>query len=75
MLRLRVSSQVDLALKRATALVAGERFEAGVFAAVRDEVGRLTEGFVAMATYVRFLACNRRMVRSGNNVTYDNTVS
>ena len=70
-----VFAHVGLALEGATALVAGERFEAGVLAAVRDQVGRLTEGFVAMTTYVWFLACNRRMGCSDNNVTYGNTVT
>ena len=70
-----VLAHVGLALEGASALIAGERFEAGVLAAVSDEVGRLTEGFVAMTTHVRFLACNRRMARSVNNITYDNTVT
>ena len=43
----RVASEVDLALEGAAADVAGERLEAGVLAAVRDQVGGLAEGLAA----------------------------
>jgi len=54
-----VTAQVDLALKRPLlADVTGERLEAGVFAAVSDEVRRLAERFAALATRVRLLTFN-----------------
>jgi len=48
----------NLALKRSRAVVARERFEPGVLAAVSDEIRRLTEGLATLATNVRFLTCN-----------------
>ena len=61
MLTVDVTSQVDLALKRPVQTdVTGERLEAGVFATVSDEVGRLTERLAALSTRVRLLACTIR---------------
>ena len=54
-LGLGVAAQVDLALERARANAARERLEAGVLAAVRDEVRRLAEGLAALTTHVRLL--------------------
>lgn len=58
-LRLLVAAQVDLALERASAQVARERLEAGVLAAVRDQVGRLAERLAAHAALVRLFTWNR----------------
>jgi len=54
-LRLHVTPHVHLALERSTARVARERFEAGVFAAMRDEVRGLAEGLATVAALVRLL--------------------
>jgi len=56
-LRLGVTSQVDLALERPGAGPTSERLEAGVLATVSDEIGRLTEGLATLATNVRLLSC------------------
>ena len=56
MLRLDVTSEVDFALEGLGAEVAGKRLEAGVFAAVSDQVGRLTERLAANSTHVRLFA-------------------
>lgn len=58
MLRLLVSPQVHLSLETFPAEVAAERLEPGVFPAVRDEVGALTEGLPAHLTLVRLLTCS-----------------
>ena len=55
-LGLHVAAQVDLSLEGAAARVAGEGLEAGVLAAVRDEVGGLGERLAALPTHVRLLA-------------------
>ena len=47
-----------LALERPGTVVAGKRFEAGVFATVSNEVGRLTEGLATLTTNVRLLTYN-----------------
>lgn len=52
-LRLSVSPQVHFALEAFAARVAAERFEAGVFPAVCDEVGALTECFSTHLAFVR----------------------
>jgi len=57
-LRLLVPPQVNLPLETFPTEVAAERLEAGVFPAVRDEVGALTEGLPAHLTLVRFLTCS-----------------
>ena len=63
MLRLDVTTQVNLALEGLGAEVAGEGLEAGVLAAVRDQVGRLAERLAAHATHVRLLSCNATRMR------------
>ena len=68
-------AQVGLPLEGAAALVARERLEARVFATVCDEVGRLTEGLVAVATHVRLLACNTTTTRLVIIQHDDDTVS
>ena len=57
MLRLAVAAQVDLALERASALVARERLVARVLARVRDQVRRLAERLAANGALVRLLSC------------------
>lgn len=54
-LRLFVPPQVHLPLETFGAQVAGERLVAGVFPAVRDEVGALAERLPAHLTLVRLL--------------------
>jgi hypothetical protein len=56
MLGIRVPPQVDLALEGSGTEETGERFEAGVFTAVGDEIGGLTERLATLATRVRLLA-------------------
>jgi len=56
-LRLSVPAEIDLALERPGAGPAGKRLEAGVFAAVRYEIGRLTEGLSTLTTHVWFFTC------------------
>ena len=63
MLRLDVTSEVDFALEGLGAEVAGEGLEAGVLAAVRDQVGRLAERLAAHATHVRLLSWNATTMR------------
>jgi len=46
----------NLALERSGAVVTRKRFESGVFAAVSDEIRRLTESLTALTTNVRLLA-------------------
>lgn len=58
-----VASQIDLALERLVAQLAGEGLVAGVFAGVRYQVRALAEGFAAHLTLVRFLTCNRERER------------
>lgn len=60
MLRLLVSPEVNLPLEGAAAKVAGEGLESGVFAAVRDEVGRLAESLPAHRALVGLLTCRRK---------------
>lgn len=55
-LRFPVSPQVHLALEALAARVAAERFEAGVFPAVCDEVGALTERFSTHLAFVRLFS-------------------
>ena len=55
-LRLLVSPQVHLPLEPFAAQVAAERLVAGVFPAVRDEVGALAERFPTHLALVRLLA-------------------
>lgn len=50
-----VPPQIHFPLESFAAEVAAERFEACVLAAVRDEVGALTEGLPAYLALVRFL--------------------
>ncbi len=52
MLGLVVSAQVNLPLEGATALLAGEGFEARVLAAVGDEVGGLRESLATLSAYI-----------------------
>lgn len=54
-----VASQIDLALERLVAQLAGEGLVAGVFAGVRYQVRALAEGFSAHLTLVRFFTCKR----------------
>lgn len=54
-LRLFVSPQVHFSLEAFAAQVAAERFVAGVFPAVRDEVGALAERFPAHLAFVWLL--------------------
>ena len=56
MLGLKMAAEVDLALEGAAAGGAGERFEAGVLAAVGDEVGALAEGLATLLALVGFLS-------------------
>ena len=51
-----MTAVVDLALEGAAAGYAGEGFDAGVFAAVSDEVGGLTERLSAATAFVGFLS-------------------
>lgn len=60
-LRLLVTSQVDLALEGAAAEVASEGFEPGVLARVRDEVRGLAEGFPADRAFVRLLTWKKEI--------------
>lgn len=59
-LRLLVPAQVDFALERLVAQFAGERFVAGVFARVGDQVGALAESFPAYLALVGLLTCITR---------------
>ena len=70
MLRFDVTSQVNLALKGSRTEVAGERLEAGVLAAVCDQVGGLAERLAAHATHVRLLSCNATRMRLINTYMY-----
>jgi len=56
-LRLLVPPQVHFALEPFAALVAAERLEARVLAAVRDEVGALAERLAAHLALVGLLTC------------------
>ena len=51
-----MTSNVDLAVERFPACLAGERLEPGMLTTVSNEVRRLAEGFATLATHVRFLA-------------------
>lgn len=51
-----VSPQVHFALEAFATRVAAERFEAGVFAAVCDQVGALTERFSTHLAFVRLFS-------------------
>jgi len=66
-LGLGVAAQVDFALERPRADAARERLEAGVLAAVRDEVRRLTEGLATLTTHVRLLTCDTSRNTFGND--------
>lgn len=59
-----VPAKVYLSLKTPATRCTGERFEASVFPAVRDEVGGLAEGFAAVVTFVRLLSYIKRRNRS-----------
>ena len=52
MLAFLVPPQVDFSLESSSAVIAGERFVAGVLPGVRDQVGRLAECFAADRTFV-----------------------
>lgn len=52
-----MSPEVDFSLKRSSATFTSERFETGMFTAVRYEVGRLGKGFTAFSTFVRLFSC------------------
>lgn len=58
-----VASQIDLALERLVAQLAGEGLVAGVLAGVRYQVRALAEGLAAHLTLVWFLACKRQRER------------
>ena len=53
-----MTSEVHLSLESPAALGAGEWLEAGVLAAVGDEVGALAEGLAADGALVGLLSCN-----------------
>lgn len=55
MLRLLVSPQIHFPLEAFPTQVTAERFEPGVFPAVRNEVGALAEGLPAHLALVRLL--------------------
>ena len=59
MLRVAVPTQIDFALERFVTETTGERFVAGVFPHVRDEVRRLTECLLAYYAFVGLLTCNK----------------
>lgn len=73
MLRLRVSSKINLTLECATTDLAGERLKACVFSAVGDEVGRLAKSFAALQALVWFFTWNTQttddMLVKGVSVT------
>lgn len=56
-LGLSVPAQIHLALEALGTELAAEGFEAGVFAAVGDQVGALAEGFATHLAFVRLLPC------------------
>lgn len=58
-----VASQIDLALERLVAQLAGEGLVAGVLAGVRYQVRALAEGFAAHLTLVWLLTCKREKER------------
>lgn len=58
-----VASQIDLALERLVAQLAGEGLVAGVFAGVRYQVRALAEGLAAHLTLVWLLTCKREKER------------
>jgi len=58
-LRVAVPTQIDFALERFVTETTGERFVAGVFPHVRDEVRRLTECLLAYYAFVGLLTCNK----------------
>ena len=62
-MHLDVSSEVDFSLESPRTEIAGERLKPAVLPAVRDEVGRLTEGLSTLPALVRFLTCSREMER------------
>jgi len=62
-LRVGMTAQVDLALERPRTHAARERLEPGVFAAVSNEVRRLTKGLATLTTHIRLLTCNRQEMR------------
>ena len=55
-----MTPEVHLSLESPAALGAGEGLEAGVLAAVGDEVGALAERLAADGALVRLLSCNSR---------------
>lgn len=57
MLAFNVSSHVHLSLECPRTHLAGEGFEAGVFATVCDQIGRLAEGFATVVADVWFFSC------------------
>lgn len=63
-LGLAVPPQIDLTLKSSAAEFAGEWLETRVLSRVRDQVAALRERFAAYLTFVRFLACNRKNIKS-----------
>lgn len=56
-LGLSVPPQIHLALEALGTELAAEGFEAGVFAAVGDQVGALAEGFATHLAFVGLLPC------------------
>lgn len=66
MLTLTVTSQVHLALEALGAQLAAEGLEAGVLAAVRDEVGALAEGLPTHLALVGLLTWGRDTQQVGS---------
>lgn len=63
-LSLAVPPQIDFTLESSAAELAGEWLETRVLSRVRDQVAALRERFAAYLTFVRFLACNRKKIKS-----------
>lgn len=69
-----VATEVDFSLEGSSAEIAGEGFEAGVFAGVCDEVARLTEGFAAYCAFVGFFTWKRKKYALFRKVLAQNTI-
>lgn len=55
--------QVNLPLESSAAKLTGERLEARVFPRVRDQVAALRERLAAHLALMRFLACNKMVIK------------
>lgn len=68
-LGLSVPPQIHLALEALGTELAAEGFEAGVFAAVGDQVGALAEGLATHLAFVGLLPCRAQKMVKKNALT------